>query len=59
MHGRKDIIRSQMFYSVYTKVTHSNHQRTSTPTNLAQSELVSKLPAEYLKDTDDMWKVCL
>lgn len=54
MHGRKDIIRSQMFYSVYTKVTHSNHQRTSTPTNLAQSELVSKLPAEYLKDTDDM-----
>lgn len=44
MHVGRDIIRSQMFYSVYTKVTHSNHQRTSTHTNLAQPVLVSQLP---------------
>lgn len=46
MHARRDIIRSQMFYSVYTKVTRCNHQRTSAHTNLAQPVLVSKLPEE-------------
>lgn len=49
MHGTRDIIRSQMFYSVYTKVTHSKHQRTSTHTNLAQSVLVSKQQEQKLQ----------
>lgn len=45
MHVRRDIIRSQMFYSVYTKVTHSNHQRNSTHTNRsAVGVVVSELP---------------
>lgn len=49
MHARRDIIRSQMFYSVYTKVTHSKHRRTSTHTNLAQSVLVSKAHEQQLQ----------
>lgn len=43
MHDRGDIIRSQMFYSVYTKVTRSNHQRANSPSNLARLELVLNL----------------
>lgn len=42
MHDGGDIIRSQMFYSVYTNVTHSNHQRANSPSNLARLELVVK-----------------
>lgn len=49
MHGRGDIIRSQMFYSVYTKVTRANHQRTSSPCNLAPLELVLKLKKKQKK----------
>lgn len=43
MHGRGDIIRSQMFFSVYTKVTRGNHQKTGSPSNLVWSELALNL----------------
>lgn len=55
MHGRRDIIRSQMFYSVYTKVTHSKHQRTSTHTNLALSVLVSREHEHRLQKYEHGW----
>lgn len=50
MHGRRDIIRSQMFYSVYTKVTHCKHKKTSAHTDLSQSGAVNKLPEEKQKN---------
>lgn len=43
MHNRRDIIRSQMFYSVYTNVTCCNY---GARTNFAQSVLVSKVPVK-------------
>lgn len=52
MHDRGDIIRSQMFYSVYTKVTRSNHQRANSPSNLARLELVLNPQRQKKKKKD-------
>lgn len=49
MHGKRDINRSQMFYSVYTKVTPGNQQRTSAQNNPAQSVSVIKLRVHQQK----------
>ena len=57
MHGKRDINRSQMFYSVYTKVTPGNQQRTSAQNNPAQSVSVIKLPVHQQK-CDVMWRFC-
>lgn len=48
MHGKRDINSSQMFYSVYTKVTPGNQQKTSTQNNLAQSVSVIKLLVQFV-----------
>lgn len=50
MHGRGDIIRSQMFFSVYTKVTRGNHQKTGSPSNLVWSQSALNLQKTCKKE---------